>query len=83
VIACIHVSLVSALVTGKLSVLRPGRFTPGKRALEALSIGDWVGHVAGPDGLYRDSNLNSLVVQPVASRYTDCTAAAPVEVHAE
>jgi hypothetical protein len=37
-----HVFLTSALVGGEWSASRPGRFTPGERALGIHWIGGWV-----------------------------------------
>jgi hypothetical protein len=72
-----HVFLTSALV-GEWSVSRPGRFTPGERAPGTHWIGGWVGPRANLDYMEKwkympspDSNSDPLVVQPVASRYTD------------
>jgi hypothetical protein len=42
-----HVSLTSALVGGEWSASRPGRFTPGKRALGT----HWIGRVGPRAGL--------------------------------
>jgi hypothetical protein len=73
----IHIFLTSALVGGEWSASHPGHFTPGERAPVTLCIGGWVGPRAGLDDMekrkffpYWDSNSDSLVVQPVASRYT-------------
>jgi hypothetical protein len=69
----IHIFLTSALV-GEWSALRPGRFTPGTHC-----IGGWVDPRevwttwrSNNSWPYRDSNPDLSVVQPVASRYTDC-----------
>jgi hypothetical protein len=45
----IHVFLNSALVGGKWSASRLGRFTPGERAPGTHWIGGWVGPRTGPD----------------------------------
>jgi hypothetical protein len=80
----IYVLLTLALVGGEWSTSRPGRFTPGKRASGTRWIGGWVGPRAGLDAMDRrkilppqDSNTDPSVVQPVASRYTDCAIPAP------
>jgi hypothetical protein len=59
----IHIFLTSALVGGEWSASRPGRFTPGERALGTHWIGGCVGPRAGLDNMekakfftYRDSN---------------------------
>jgi hypothetical protein len=39
----IHIFLTSALVGGKWSASRSGRFTPGERAPDTHWIGGWVG----------------------------------------
>jgi hypothetical protein len=70
----IHIFLTSTLVGGEWSASRTGRFTPGERT---TGTHWWVGPRAGLDDvkrkflIYRDSNSDSSVVQPVASRYTD------------
>jgi hypothetical protein len=75
----IHIFLTSALLGGEWSASRPGRFIPGKEL--PVPIVQEVGWTPGPvwttwrsnnSWPYRDSNLNLSVVQPVASRYTDC-----------
>jgi hypothetical protein len=45
----IHIFLTSALDGGEWSASRPGRFTPGERALSTHWIGGWVGPTAGLD----------------------------------
>jgi hypothetical protein len=45
----IHVFLTSVLVGGEWTTSRPGRFTPGERALNSLWTGGWVGPRAGLD----------------------------------
>jgi hypothetical protein len=74
----IHIFLTSALAGGEWSASRPGRFTPRERAHSTHWIGGWVDSRAGLDDvekrkvlLYRYSNSDPSVVQPVASRYTD------------
>jgi hypothetical protein len=47
----IHIFLTSVLVGGELSASRPGRFTPGKRALGIHWIGGWVNPRAGLDDM--------------------------------
>jgi hypothetical protein len=75
----IHIFLTSAEVGGEWSVSRHCCFTPWERAPITLSIGGWVEPRAGLNDTeseklwpYRDSNLDTLVVQPVASRFTRC-----------
>jgi hypothetical protein len=71
--------LTSALDGGELSASRPGRFTPGERASDTHWIGGWVGPRAVLDTVVkrkipsprRESNTRTLIVQPVAQRYTD------------
>jgi hypothetical protein len=76
----IHVFLNSALVGGEWSVSRRGRFTQGEEAPGTHWIGGWMDPRAGLDDeerrkyyFYRNSNSDPSTVQPVASRYTDCT----------
>jgi hypothetical protein len=72
-------SLTSALDGGEWSASRPGRFTPRERATGTHWIGGWVGSRAGLDTLSnrkipiprRESNPDHLIVQPIASHYTD------------
>jgi hypothetical protein len=45
----IHIFFTSALVGGECSASRPGRFTPGERALGTHWIGSWVNPRAGLD----------------------------------
>jgi hypothetical protein len=79
----IHVCLTSALVRGEWSASRPSRFTPGERALGMHWIGGWVGPRTGLDDMKKRKFLTLSgfelrpVVQPVASRYTNCTIPAP------
>jgi hypothetical protein len=74
-----HVFLTSALVGGDWSASRPGRFTPGEGA--SVPIGKeagwalelvWTTWRIENYLLYRDSNSDPSVVQPVANRCTDC-----------
>jgi hypothetical protein len=74
-----HEFLTSALVGGELSASRLGRFTPRKRASATHWIKGWVGPRTSLDDVEkketlpnRDSNSDSLAIQAVASRYTDC-----------
>jgi hypothetical protein len=69
----------SALDGGEWSASRPGRaFTPGERTPGAHCTGGWVGPRAGLDSeargkilcLYRGSNPDRPVVQPVVRHYT-------------
>jgi hypothetical protein len=46
-----HVFLTSALVGGEWSASRPGRFSPGERALRTQWVGGWVGLRAILDGV--------------------------------
>jgi hypothetical protein len=80
----IHVSLTSTLVGGEWSASLPGRLTPGERASDTHWIGSWVGpradlyHVQkGKFLILPGLEVLPSVVQPVASRYTDCAIAAP------
>jgi hypothetical protein len=76
----IHVFLISALVGGVRSPSRPGCFIPGERALGTHRIGRWVDPRAGLDDVEKrkSSNSDPSVVQPVASRYTDCAIPVPI-----
>jgi hypothetical protein len=74
----IHILSTSALV-GEWLASRIGRFTPGTHW-----IGGWVGPRAGLDDMERRQfltlpghNSEPSVVEPVASRYTDCVIPAP------
>jgi hypothetical protein len=69
----------SALVGGEWPASRHGRFAPGTHC-----IGGWVDPRSGLDNWrrenswhYLDSNSDPSVVQPVASRRTDCSNPAP------
>jgi hypothetical protein len=81
----IHIFLTSALVGGEWSTSRPGHVTPGERASGTSWIGDWVDLRARLDDLEKGkfptlpghSNSDLLVVQPVASHYTDLAIPAP------
>jgi hypothetical protein len=64
-----HIFFTSALVGGEWSASRPCRFTPGEMTLGNHWIGSLVDPRSGLDDM--DSNSEPLVVQPVASRYTD------------
>jgi hypothetical protein len=82
--AYIHIFLTSALVGGKWSASRPGRFNPGERAHGTHWIGGWVGPRAGLDDVEkrkflppRDSNSDPSVVHPIASSYRDYASLAP------
>jgi hypothetical protein len=74
--------MTSALVGGEWSASRPGRFTPWERAPGIHWIGGWV----DPRTVWRrenslpywESNSDPSIVQPVASRYTDCVIPAPM-----
>jgi hypothetical protein len=73
----VHVFLTSAQVRNEWSASRHGRFTTGERAPSTNWIGGRVDPTARLDVvekrkfLTRDSNSDSLVVQPEASCYTD------------
>jgi hypothetical protein len=77
----IHIFLTLALVGGEWSASRPCRFTPGTHW-----IGGWVDPRATLNDVEKrkfltlpgDSNSDPLVVQPVASRYTDYVIPAPL-----
>jgi hypothetical protein len=84
----IHISLTLVLVAGEWSVSRPDRFTPGERAPSTHSTGGWVGPRAGLDNMQNRIfltllGLNPSVVQPIASRYTDCASLAPKNITVE
>jgi hypothetical protein len=76
-----HVILTSALVGGEWLASRPGRFTAGERTPGTHWIGGWVDPRAGLDEVEKRkflySNSEPSIVQPVASRYTDCAIPAP------
>jgi hypothetical protein len=80
-------SLTSALDGGKWSASRPSRFTPKERAPGTHWIGGWVGPRAVLDAVVkrkipsprRKSNPRTLIVEPVAQRYTDWAITAPHE----
>jgi hypothetical protein len=60
-----------------LSTSRLGCFFPRERAPSAYWIRGWVGSAAGLDDVEKRKFSNPSVIQPVASRYTDCTIPAP------
>jgi hypothetical protein len=71
----IHIFLISTLVGGEWLASHLGSFTPREGVPGTHWIGDWVGPRAGLDDaekrkflIYRDSNSEPYVVQPVASR---------------
>jgi hypothetical protein len=80
-----HVFLTTVLVGGEWSASGPGRFTPGERAPGIHWIGGWV----GPElicttwriensCLQRNSNSDTLVIQPEAGHCTDCATPAHI-----
>jgi hypothetical protein len=80
----IYIFLTSELAAVEWSASRSGRFTPGERAPSTHWVGGYVDPRAGVDnvektnsGSYWNSNSDPLVVQPVASRYTDYAIPAP------
>jgi hypothetical protein len=84
----IHVILASALVRGEWSVSRTGHTTVRETAPGTHRIGGWVGPRAGLDYLEKGKFLSlsglelwPLVVQLVASRYTDWAIPVPVYMH--
>jgi hypothetical protein len=75
----IHVFLTSALVRGEWSASCPGHFTPEERAPGTHWIGGWVGPRTSLDDIQNRKFLTllglkhqTLVIQPVASRYNNC-----------
>jgi hypothetical protein len=81
-----HIFLTSALVGGEWSASRPDRFTPGERAPSTHWTGGWVGTEPvwttwrRENSLpYQGLNSDPLVVQPIASHYTNYAIPAPVE----
>jgi hypothetical protein len=72
-------SLISALDGGERSASRPGHFTPRERATGTQWTGGWVGPRAVLDAVVKrkvpsplqELNPRTLIVQPVAQRYTD------------
>jgi hypothetical protein len=75
-----HIFLTSAPAGGERSVSRPGRFTPGKDPPVRFvwEVGwtpepVWAIWRSKNPRPYRDSNSDTSVVQPEASRYTDYT----------
>jgi hypothetical protein len=80
--------LISPLIEGDWSASHPGRFTPGEKASGTHFIGGWVGPRTGLYDVeneksrpYRDSNSDPSVVQPVASRYTNCVSQWKCKMH--
>jgi hypothetical protein len=81
----IHDFLTSTPVGDEWSASRSCRYTPGEGAPGIHRIVGWVGPRTGLDEVekrkflpYRDSNFDPSVVQPVASRYTDCAIPAHI-----
>jgi hypothetical protein len=75
----IHVFLTSVLVVDEWSASRPDRFTPGERDAGTHWMGGWVGPRRHGENSCAYSNSDSSVVQPVASRYTDCATTQKVQ----
>jgi hypothetical protein len=81
----IHIFLTSTLGGGEWSASRPCHFNPGERAPSTQWIGGWLAPRAGLDDVEKRKFLTldgtqtptSLVVQPIASSYTDCAIPAP------
>jgi hypothetical protein len=80
----IHIVLTSEQVGGEWLASRPFRFTLGERAPGTHWIGSWVDLRASLDDLKKTKfltlpglELDPIVVQPVASRYTDYAIQAP------
>jgi hypothetical protein len=79
-------SLTSVLDGGEWSASRTGLFTPRERAPGTHWIGGWVGPIAVLGAVVkrkipssrRESKPRTLIVQPVAQRYTDWASTAPV-----
>jgi hypothetical protein len=74
----IYIFFTFALVGGEWSASCLGRFTPRETIPGTYKIGGWVDPRAGLDDVEKrkfltlpELKLNSSVVQPVASRYTD------------
>jgi len=65
----------------------PGHFTPGERAPVTNWLGGWLDHRTGLDMVMKRSNplplpgLQSLVIQPAASHYTDWATLATIKYH--
>jgi hypothetical protein len=70
----IHIFLTSAIVGGEWSDSRPGRFPPGKETpLHIRWAAGWDPDVENTKFLTVPGfELDRSVIQPVASRYTDC-----------
>jgi hypothetical protein len=74
-----HVFLIPTAVQGGWSASHASRFTPGETAPGTHWLGGWVGPRAGLDDMEKwkfllppELKSDPLVVQPIASRYTDC-----------
>jgi hypothetical protein len=65
----IHIFLISALAGGEWSASRPGRFTPGERALGTHWLGGWVDLRAGLDDVEKRKfwTLPGLEIDPQSS----------------
>jgi hypothetical protein len=79
VVVYIHIFLTSTLIGGEWSALCLGRFNLGELAPGTHSIEGWVDPRDGVDDMEKRKfltpyglELRPSVVQPVASRYTDC-----------
>jgi hypothetical protein len=69
-------------MSGQLHVpvaLPPGKTVPIRQEAGWASEPVWTTGKGENSWPYRDSNFDPSVVQPVASRYTDCIIAAPSE----
>jgi hypothetical protein len=78
-----YVFFTSALVGGQRSVSHPGSFISEEETLGIHSTGGWVGPRTSLQDVEKrifltlpGSNSDPSVVQPIASRYTDCATPA-------
>jgi hypothetical protein len=84
----IHIFWTSALAAGEWSASLPGRYKPGETAPSTHFIGGWVDPRDSLDDMEKRKfltllglNSDPLVVQSVASRYTDYTIPALPVTH--